>query len=193
MSRSGHYARAGELRGAEAPEIIQKVPWSSWESSDSTKLEIDAAGRARFLQRGLVRITCRAGSVSATAAVLIRPNLRPRQSDAEWRLDQQRLRPNGDIVGENGRENDSQRTRHYLGIGTYMGGGYSTGGPYETTDSSHIVYNGNAQNGGDLTYPDGTRVCITMVNNRLLPTTIVNRNGNYIQIAYSSSRSQFQS
>ena len=80
---------------------VQGVKFS-WESSNTTKLQIDDAGRARFLQPGLVRITCRAGSASASAPVLIRPNRRPRQSDDEWRVDQQRLSANGDIVGENG-------------------------------------------------------------------------------------------
>jgi hypothetical protein len=78
---------------------VQGVKFS-WESSNTTKLEIDDAGRARFLQPGLVRITCRAGSAIASAPVLIRPNRRPRQSDDEWRVDQQRLSVNGDIVGE---------------------------------------------------------------------------------------------
>ena len=291
-----------------------------WESSDAAKLQIDEAGRARFLQPGLVRITCRAGSAVASAPVLIRPNLRPRQSDAEWRIDQQRLTVNGDIVGENGgakgvgsalatffdklaptalaqgppypndlgydqlwneprnlvgaprnvaasamalgsvlpegsnfnwtvpiislggrglaanltlhynsrvwsRRNNQvafdaitgspapgyslgfgrivfydvgfggnptgkfmwvepDGTRKYLGTGTYMGDGYALGGPYETSDGSHIVYTGNAQHGGTLTYPDGTALSITLVNNRLLPTTISDRNGNYVQIAY---------
>lgn len=298
---------------------VQGVKFS-WESSDTTKLQIDDAGRARFLQRGLVRITCRAGSASASAPVLIRPDHRPRQSDAEWRIDQQRLSVNGDIVGGSkgsggigsmlasvvdklaptalaqgppypddlgydqlwneprnlvgsprnvaaapvplgsvlpegsnfnwavpiislggrglaanltlhyksrvwSRRNnlvafdaitgspapgyslgfgrivfydwgagynptgkfmwvEPDGTRYYLGTGTYMGDGYALGGPYETTDGSHIVYTGNAQHGGTLRYPDGTTVEITLVNNRLLATTINDRNGNYIQIAF---------
>lgn len=80
---------------------VQGVKFS-WESSDTNKLQIDDAGRARFLQAGLVRITCRAGLASATAPVLIKPGGRPRQSDAEWRIDQQRITVNGDVVGENG-------------------------------------------------------------------------------------------
>jgi RHS repeat-associated protein len=298
---------------------IQGVKFS-WESSNTTNLQIDDAGRARFLHPGLVKITCRAGAASVSAPVLIRPNRRPRQSDAEWRIDQQRLSINGDILGEtDGRKGigsalaslvdklaptavaqgppypddlgydqlwseprnlagaprhvaatpmplgsvlpegsnfkwavpmislggrglaanltlhynsrvwsrrnnqvafdaitgspapgyslgfgrivfydagfgynpigkflwiEPDGTRHYLGTGTYMGDGYALGGPYETSDGSHIVYVGNAQNGGTLSYPDGTTVSITSVNNRLLPTTINDRNGNYIQIAY---------
>ena len=75
-------------------------------------------------------------------------------------------------------------TRHYLGSGAYNGVGYALGGPYETADGSHIVYSGNGRDGGTISYPDGTSVSITLVNNRLLPTTISDRNGNYIQIAY---------
>ena len=296
---------------------VQGVKFS-WESSDTTRLQIDDAGRARFLQPGLFTITCRAGSAIASAPVLIRPGHRPRQSDAEWRVDQQALAVNGNIVGEadapsgigsklaslidklaptasaqfnpnywtpdlgydqlwneprnlvgsprnaaaapmplgsvlpegsnfnwavpiislggrglaanltlhyNSRvwsRRDNQvafdaiagwpapgyslgfgrivfydagggynptgkymwvepgGTRHYLGTGTFMGEGYWDGGPYETSDGSHIVYWGNAQNGGTLSYPDGTTVRLTSVNNRLLPTTITDRNGNYL-------------
>jgi hypothetical protein len=79
---------------------------------------------------------------------------------------------------------DPDGTRHYLGTGRFIGDGYAMGGPYETSDGSHIVYWGNGRDGGTISYPDGTTVSITSVNNRLLPTTINDRNGNYIQIAY---------
>ncbi|MEK6289323.1 MAG: hypothetical protein AABO57_26725, partial [Acidobacteriota bacterium] len=71
----------------------------TWESSNPEKLEIDDAGRAKFLQPGLARVICRTGSASATAAVLIRPNHRPVQSDDDWRNDQKRLDASGNIVG----------------------------------------------------------------------------------------------
>ncbi|MEK6287978.1 MAG: hypothetical protein AABO57_19845, partial [Acidobacteriota bacterium] len=72
----------------------------TWESSNPEKLEIDDAGRAKFLQPGLARVTCRTGSASATAAVLIRPSHRPVQSDDDWRCnDQKRLDAGGNIVG----------------------------------------------------------------------------------------------
>jgi hypothetical protein len=77
---------------------VQGVKFS-WESSDTTKLQIDDAGRARFLQPGLAWVTCRAGTATSTAPVLIRSGHRPRQSDAEWRVDQQALAVNGTIVG----------------------------------------------------------------------------------------------
>src|SRR5215210_8334690 len=60
----------------------------------------------------------------------------------------------------------------------------SQGGPLETTDGTHIVYTGDAWNGGDLHYPNGTTAVITVVNNRLLPITIIDKSGNYIQVAY---------
>ena len=300
---------------------VQGVKFS-WESSDTTKLQIDDAGRARFLEAGRITITCRAGSATTTAPVLISPGQRPRQNDAEWRLDQQRLRANGDVVGENGVESDppggiglvltslvdklaptahaqlqtylddlgydqlwseprnwvgSPRnaaasamplgsvlpegsnfnwavpivslggrgldvnlalhynsrvwtrrnnqvafdaivgypspgfslgfgrivtyevapggnptckymlvepdgTRRYLGTGWWGSAGQQN--QLETSDGSHIVYHGNARDGGFLDYPNGTFTYITVVNNRLLPSTITDRNGNYIQIAY---------
>ncbi len=66
---------------------VQGVKFS-WDSSDPTTLQIDEAGRARFLQPGLVRVTCRLGAATASAPVLIRANHRRRQTDAEWHLDQ---------------------------------------------------------------------------------------------------------
>jgi RHS repeat-associated protein len=72
---------------------------------------------------------------------------------------------------------DPDGTRHALSR-------LSPGGPLETTDGTHIVYSGDVWNGGDLHYPDGTTAVITVVNNRLLPTVIMDKSGNYIQIAY---------
>jgi hypothetical protein len=71
-------------------------------------------------------------------------------------------------------------TRRYLGSGYWSSGN----GPFETSDGSHIVYLGNAQTGGYLNYPDGTSVTISVVNNRLLPTQVTSRNGDYVQVAY---------
>ena len=91
-----------------------------------------------------------------------------------------------DVAGDTGKflwvEPDG--TRHYFGTGSYVGSDYALGGPYETSDGSHLVYSGNARDGGTISYPDGTSVSITAVNNRLLPASINDRNGNYIQIAY---------
>ena len=71
---------------------VQGVP-VTWESSNPDKVQIDDSGRATCLQPGLARITCRAGSISATAPMFVRPNRRPVQTDAEWRADQSALRP----------------------------------------------------------------------------------------------------
>lgn len=73
---------------------------------------------------------------------------------------------------------DPNGTRHNLGVGS--GTGSNT---LETKDGSHITYVGNAL-GGTLYYQDGTRMTISLVNNRRLPTQITDTNGNYIQIAY---------
>jgi RHS repeat-associated protein len=62
-----------------------------WESSDTSKLEIDEAGGATLLGPGLVRVTCRAGSASRSVPVLIRPTRRRLQTDLEWRVDQDSL------------------------------------------------------------------------------------------------------
>lgn len=71
--------------------VIQGVGFS-WESADSTKVEIDSNGQARFQQPGETEIICRAGSAQATARVLVRPGQRPQQTDEEWRRDQEALR-----------------------------------------------------------------------------------------------------
>ena len=78
---------------------IQGVKFSWEESDQANKLSIDEAGRATFLQPGLARITCRAGSAVATAAVLIKPGHRPIQTDAEWRADQASLSVTGNSNG----------------------------------------------------------------------------------------------
>ena len=67
-----------------------------------------------------------------------------------------------------------------------LGSAPSTGtNTLETSDGTHIRYVGNTSS-GELRFPDGTRVTISTVNNRLLPTQIKNPNGNYIQIAYKT-------
>ena len=81
---------------------IQGVNIASWESSNPDKVAIDDSGRATCLQPGLARITCRVGSVTATAPLLVRPIERPMQNDAEWRADQASLRPDGTVRGMNG-------------------------------------------------------------------------------------------
>ena len=48
-----------------------------------------------------MRITCRAGSASVSVPVLVRPGSRSRQSDAEWRADQQSLNEASTTTGFN--------------------------------------------------------------------------------------------
>jgi hypothetical protein len=48
----------------------------SWSSSNTQKVEIDEAGRARFLEPGLAWVTASVGPVTGTAPVLVRPNHR---------------------------------------------------------------------------------------------------------------------
>ncbi|MEK6302569.1 MAG: RHS repeat-associated core domain-containing protein [Acidobacteriota bacterium] len=70
-------------------------------------------------------------------------------------------------------------TRRYLGVGYYY-----QSSMYQTADGTHISFFGNPNTGGTLLYNDGTSVSISAVNNRLLPTQILDSNGNYVQIAY---------
>lgn len=292
---------------------IQGVKFD-WEESDhADKIQIDDTGRATFLNPGLARITCRAGSVAANAAVLIRPTQRPVQSDADWRADQTSLgsitigstepetgllsslldkiaptayaqsgytgndfaydqlwseprnlvgslrdraleptalgtvQPEGSnfnmaipLVGLQGRGIASSLTlygnsrvwgRHgnavtfdpvaswpspgfslgfgrivkydvnyYSGTGKlllvepdgtrrYLGSpnGYC---PCQPNDGSHIIYSGG-MNGGSLLRPDGTVTYFSNINNRLLPTSITDRNGNVIIIAYRPEVDQY--
>jgi hypothetical protein len=74
-----------------AGETVQGVAFDNWESSDSALVQADDSGRARFLRPGLTTITCRAGAAVAVARVLVRPGRRPRQTDQEWKTDQDSL------------------------------------------------------------------------------------------------------
>jgi YD repeat-containing protein len=74
----------------------------NWESSDISKVQIDDMGRATFSGPGLVLITCRAGAGVAVAHVLIRPGHRPRQTDPEWRADQENFVAAGPATDDNG-------------------------------------------------------------------------------------------
>jgi hypothetical protein len=82
-------------------QTVQGVKFS-WESSDPEKVQVDDVGRGTFLQPGLARIICRAGTVQASVPVLVRPGRRPRQSDAEWWADQQSLSETAPPTGSNG-------------------------------------------------------------------------------------------
>ena len=278
----------------------------SWSSSDDDKVRIDPdSGLAQFLQPGLAWIICRAGGVEGRAPVLIKPGRRPKQTDAQWKADQDSLDEDGDtgggsgasaafnkmleaisptayaqgqggpldyvwndarnaignprnraiestrigsviaetgnynmavpIVGLSGRGLDVGLTLSYnskawmwdggtvvqnplegfprkgfnLGFGyivtypsyatfdtaylwidsdgtpRYLGHGSEfVTGNYQTNDGSHIRFTGSATLGGTMTYKNGTQVTISLVNNLLQPTQVLDKNGNFIQIAY---------
>ena len=79
---------------------------------------------------------------------------------------------------------DPDGTRHYLGTGSD-----TTTSTYTTSDGSHITFVGSKASGGSLYFNDGTKVTITVTNNRLLPTKIRDANGNYISIGYKTYNS----
>jgi RHS repeat-associated protein len=70
-------------------------------------------------------------------------------------------------------------TRHFLGTGLA-----GTSATYQTADGTHITFVGSKNNGGTLYLNNGTRFAILPVNNRLLITSIKDRNGNYATISY---------
>ncbi len=73
-----------------------------WSSSDSSKLRIDDSGQATLLSPGLVWVTASTGSASSRAPVFIRPSERLPQSDSEWDLDQDQLKPDGTVGATTG-------------------------------------------------------------------------------------------
>ncbi len=90
VSYIGQVMTFGAVGSNFAGEIIDGADFF-WESSDPSSVQIDDAGRATFLRPGLTTITCRAGAASTPARVLVRPGARPRQTDAEWKADQDSL------------------------------------------------------------------------------------------------------
>jgi RHS repeat-associated protein len=76
---------------------------------------------------------------------------------------------------------DRDGTFRYLGHGNP-----NTAGTYQTQDGTHIIFTGY-QGGGTLSYTDGTQVTISLINNNLLPTQVMDRNGNYMTIAYKDA------
>jgi RHS repeat-associated protein len=77
---------------------------------------------------------------------------------------------------------DADGTRHPMGRVWQ-----STTSTTTTTDGTRITYVGSVSGGGTLYYPNGTRVTINFINNRMLPTQIIEPNGNYIQVAYKAA------
>jgi RHS repeat-associated protein len=76
---------------------------------------------------------------------------------------------------------DRDGTFRYLGHGNP-----NSYGTYQTQDGTHITFTGYI-GGGTLSYTDGTQVTISVVNNNLLPTQVMDRNGNYETIAYKDA------
>jgi RHS repeat-associated protein len=75
------------LAGQTIPGLV-----FNWESLDSSRVQIDDAGRATFVGAGgPIHIICRAGIGVAVANTLVRPGRRPIQTDAEWKADQESL------------------------------------------------------------------------------------------------------
>jgi RHS repeat-associated protein len=104
-----------------ADQTIQGLSFT-WESSNTSKVQIDDTGRADFLQPGASAITCHAGAVTATAAILIKPGRRPFQSDADWRAEQDNLSD----TSSSGLERLSSSLLDSLAPTAYaQGGGYS--------------------------------------------------------------------
>jgi RHS repeat-associated protein len=97
ISPSRFVGYAGELVTLQAiasnfaGETIQGVVFDNWTSSDEQLVQVDDAGLARLLRPGLMTITCRAGSGVGTARILVRAGMRPRQTDQEWKIDQDSL------------------------------------------------------------------------------------------------------
>ena len=87
-------------------ETVQGARFN-WSSSDSTLLDIDGSGQATLLSPGLVWVTASTPSAANRAPVLIRPGERTLQTDTDWQADQDRLRPDGSIVGSTGRSWDA--------------------------------------------------------------------------------------
>ncbi|HLG14570.1 MAG TPA: hypothetical protein VJH03_08725 [Blastocatellia bacterium] len=73
-----------------------------WASSDLKKLQIDDSGEAALVGPGLVWVTASTAFASARVPVLIRPGVKPLQSDPEWQADQDQLRPDGSVGATTG-------------------------------------------------------------------------------------------
>jgi YD repeat-containing protein len=70
-----------------------------WDTSDHTVATVDEAGKVTMLKAGLCWVTCQAGTVQAKAPLLVKPGLRPRQTDAQWAADQNSLATSGVVTG----------------------------------------------------------------------------------------------
>jgi RHS repeat-associated protein len=76
---------------------------------------------------------------------------------------------------------DSDGARHYLGSGQV-----NLSATFQSNDGSHITFVGSPNAGGTLYYNNGVQKTVSLANNRLLVTRVLDANGNYLQIAYKS-------
>ncbi|MEK6303815.1 MAG: RHS repeat-associated core domain-containing protein [Acidobacteriota bacterium] len=112
---------------------IQGVQFS-WASSDADKLRIDNSGTATLGRSGLVWLSARTPNASARVPVLIRPSERPVQTDLEWQIDQEQLRPDTVITtpgSPSGSVLDSIVDRLVPTAHAQSGGGDSADFPYD--------------------------------------------------------------
>lgn len=88
FSALGHNANGLTIQGVQF----------TWSSSDAEKLQIDGSGAATLSAPGLVWLSAATPNASTRVPVLIRPGEQPMQSDSEWLVDQEQLRPDGTII-----------------------------------------------------------------------------------------------
>jgi RHS repeat-associated protein len=86
-----------------AGQTVQGVVFDDWTSSNPASVQVDDSGHARSISPGLSTITCRVGAAVAIARVLVRPGGRPRQTDAEWKADQDSFIADGRPTTDDGR------------------------------------------------------------------------------------------
>jgi hypothetical protein len=78
-------------------QVVQGAPFT-WSVSDPSTATIDeTSGRIKPFKTGLVWVTCEAGSIHTRAPVLIKAGHKPRQTDAEWRSEQEAFQEDGRV------------------------------------------------------------------------------------------------
>ena len=84
--------------GTDAAGLTIQGAQFSWTSSDADKIQIDNSGMATLEGPGLVWLSAATPNIRARVPVLVRPGERPIQTDTEWQIDQEQLRPDGTII-----------------------------------------------------------------------------------------------
>jgi hypothetical protein len=75
--------------------------------------------------------------------------------------------------------------------GNGCGGGGSGSSIYATVDGTHITFVGGLTAGGNLYYPDGTYVSYYSAGSSMLPSGVVDTNGDTVGLGYNASSSAF--